>query len=149
MSRPTRKNNILDTDQTKHAAQDNPNRHFSPPVTFLFQESILYTSIPLKRNVSARITLRGLGRLIWVDNVGFIVERLICVWCIHQDVWLWPIVRFTSALGLHWCLFCTDSSTNVNTPWSMSVTPSFLVNNINNQSTESADGLGVAGRFEK
>ena len=34
-------------------------------VDFLFQESLFYTSIPLKRNVSARISLRGLRSLIW------------------------------------------------------------------------------------
>ena len=52
---------------------------FSPAVDFLFQESVLYTSIPLRRNVSAWISLRGLGRLIWVDtlrrghNVGLLI----------------------------------------------------------------------------
>ena len=66
-----------------HAAQAYPDKHFSPPVDFLFQESLLYTSVPLRRNVSARISLRGVRRLIWVDtlrrahNVGFLVERLI------------------------------------------------------------------------
>ena len=41
-------------------------------------------SIPLRRNVSARISLRGLHRLIWVDtlrrfhNDGFLFERLKC-----------------------------------------------------------------------
>ena len=51
-------------------------------VDFLFQESLLYTSILLRRNVSARISLRGLRMLIWVDtlrrvhNVGFLTERL-------------------------------------------------------------------------
>ena len=49
----------------------------------MFQESLLYTSIPLKRNVSARISLRGQRRLIWVDklrrchNVCFLAGRLI------------------------------------------------------------------------
>ena len=52
---------------------------------FLFQESLLYTSIPLRRNVSTRISLRGLRRVIWVDrlrrvnNVGFLVEQLIYI----------------------------------------------------------------------
>ena len=52
---------------------------------FLFQESLLYTSIPTRRNVSARISLRGLRRLILVDIlrrvhiVGFLVERLIYI----------------------------------------------------------------------
>ena len=73
----------IDPDQLKHAAQVNPDWHFSPPVDFLLQESFLYTCIPLRRNVSARISLRGLRRLIWVDalrighNVGFLAERLI------------------------------------------------------------------------
>ena len=47
----------IDTDQPKQAAQANPDRDFSPPVDFLFQESLLYTSIPLRRNVSARISM--------------------------------------------------------------------------------------------
>ena len=52
----------------------------------LFQESLLYTYIPLRQNVSVRISLRGLRRLIWVDtvrrahNVGFLEERLIFHW---------------------------------------------------------------------
>ena len=60
-------------------------RHFSPPVDFLFHESLLFISIPLRRNVSARISLRGMRRLIWVDtlrrshNVGFLAERLNCL----------------------------------------------------------------------
>ena len=48
--------------------QANLDRHFSLRVDFLFQEPLLYTSIPLRRNVSARISLRGVHRLIWVDN---------------------------------------------------------------------------------
>ena len=65
----------IDPDQLKQAY---PDRHFSPPVDFLFQESFLYTSISQRRNVSARISLRGLRTLIWVDtlrrchNVGFL-----------------------------------------------------------------------------
>ena len=42
-------------------------KHFSPHVDFLFRESLLYTSISLRRNVSYRIVLcglRGLRRLI-------------------------------------------------------------------------------------
>ena len=60
-----------------------PDRHFSPPVDFLFKESLLYISIPLRLNVSARMSLCGLRRLIWIDilrrdyNVGFLTERLI------------------------------------------------------------------------
>ena len=46
----------IDPDQQKHAAQANPDSHFSPPDDFLFQESLLYTSIHLRRNVSARIS---------------------------------------------------------------------------------------------
>ena len=62
----------IDPDQPKHVTQANPDRHCSPPVDFLFQEALLYTSI-------------SLGRLIWVDtlrrchNVGFLAGRLICV----------------------------------------------------------------------
>ena len=55
MSRPSRKPTLwtqsIDPDQPKHAAQANPDRHFS------------------RRNVSARIRLRGLRRLIWVDTL--------------------------------------------------------------------------------
>ena len=36
------KTNIVDLHQPKHATQANPDWHFSPPVDFLFQESILY-----------------------------------------------------------------------------------------------------------
>ena len=36
------------------------------PVDFLFQESLLYTSISLRRNVAARISLI---RLNWVDTL--------------------------------------------------------------------------------
>ena len=60
----------LDPDQYQHAAQDNPDICFSPPVDFLFQESLLYTSILLRRNVSARISLlRGLRRPIQGDTL--------------------------------------------------------------------------------
>ena len=50
----------IDPDQPKHAEQANPDGQFSPPVDFLFQESLLYISTSLKRNVSARISLRRL-----------------------------------------------------------------------------------------
>ena len=74
---------IVDPDQTKHA-QAKPDRHFLPPVEFLFQEILLLTIITLRRNVLARIILRELRRLICVDtlrrvhNVGFLVERPTC-----------------------------------------------------------------------
>ena len=45
------KTNSVDPDQPKHAAQANPDRHCSPPVDFLFQETLLYNSISLRRNV--------------------------------------------------------------------------------------------------
>ena len=70
----------IDPDQPKHVAQANPDRYFSPSMDFLFQESLLYTSILLRRNVSARICMRGLRRLFWVGslrkvlNVDFLVE---------------------------------------------------------------------------
>ena len=60
----------------------NPDGPFSPPEDFLFQESLLYTSISLRRNVSARNSLRGLRTLIWINtlrrghNVGFLAGRL-------------------------------------------------------------------------
>ena len=72
----------IDPDQPKA----NPVRHYSLPVDFLFQESLLYTSILLRRNVSTRISLCRLRRLIWVDTLrrvhtaGFLVERLQCVY---------------------------------------------------------------------
>ena len=52
---------------------------------FCFRNHYSIPLSPLKRNVSARISLRGLHRLIWLDalrrdhNVGFLVERLICL----------------------------------------------------------------------
>ena len=52
-------------DHPKHAAQAYPDKHFSPAVDFLFQESLLYTFIPLTRNTSPRISLHGLRMLIW------------------------------------------------------------------------------------
>ena len=64
----------IDADQPKHAAQANPGGHFSPPVDFLFRESLLFTFIHLRRNVSVRID--ALRR---VHNVGFLVKRLIYV----------------------------------------------------------------------
>ena len=73
----------IDPAQPKHAAQAYPFRHFSDPVDVLFQESLLYTCIPLRRNLSARISLCGQRRLIWVDTwgrchiVGFLAGRLI------------------------------------------------------------------------
>ena len=36
----------IDLDQSKHAPQAYPDRHFSPSVDFLFQESLLYTLFP-------------------------------------------------------------------------------------------------------
>ena len=84
--------NLVDPDQPNHAAQANPDRHCSPPVDFLFQESLLYTSIPQRRNLSVRNSMCGLRRLIQVDILrrvhdvgtsrysppfGFLVGRLI------------------------------------------------------------------------
>ena len=72
----------IDPDLPKHAAQAYPDRHCSPPVDFLFQESLLYTSITLSRNVSARISLPGFRRLIWgqyitqIHNVCFLAGLL-------------------------------------------------------------------------
>ena len=69
-------------DQPTHVAQANHDRHFSPPVGFLFQESLLYTSIPLRLSSSARISLRRMRRLILVGtlrrvhNVSLFTERL-------------------------------------------------------------------------
>ena len=88
MSRPARKLTLwesIDPDHHKQAAQGYPTRHFSPHVDFQFQESLLYTSIPLKRNVSDLISLCGLRRLIWVDtlrnghNVDFLSGSLTSV----------------------------------------------------------------------
>ena len=61
---------------SKHSAQAYPNRHFSTPLDFLFQES---SPLSPRRNVSARIIL---PRLICVDTlrrgnyVGLLLERL-------------------------------------------------------------------------
>ena len=59
----------MDSDQPMYAAQAYPDIHFSPPVDFLFQETLLHTSTPLRWNVSARIGLRGLCSLIWIDTL--------------------------------------------------------------------------------
>ena len=75
----------INWDQPKHAAQANLDRQFLPPVDFLFQESLLVTSIPLSWNVSAWISLH---KLIWVytlrqvNNVGF--RRLIWVYTLRR-----------------------------------------------------------------
>ena len=55
--------------------------------TDTFQESLLYTSFPLRQNVSAQISLHRLCRLIWVDTlrrghtVSFLVGWLIYWLC--------------------------------------------------------------------
>ena len=59
----------VSTHQPKQTGQANPDGHFSPHVDFLFRESLPYTSFPLKRNVSARISLHRLHRLVWVDTL--------------------------------------------------------------------------------
>ena len=77
--------NTINLDQPKHAALTYPDRQFQLPLDFLFQESLLYTSIPLRRDVSAQISLHGLRSLICVDSlrrvhtVGFLVEWLIYI----------------------------------------------------------------------
>ena len=73
--------------QLKHAAQDYPDIHFSPHVDFPFQDSLLYTYIPPRRNVSVRISRRGLRRPIWVDTLrrgrsGSLTGRL-CLTKLH------------------------------------------------------------------
>ena len=59
----------IDPDQPKHALEACPDRHFSSPVDFLFQESLLYTSIPPETEYvgpdqSARSAQADLGRYI-------------------------------------------------------------------------------------
>ena len=74
---------------SEHAAQAYSERQFSAPVDFLSQESLL-----LRRNMSARISLRGLRRLIWVDtlrrshNVGFLAERLNYLFMMIYILWV-------------------------------------------------------------
>ena len=73
-------------DQPKHVPQANPDRYVSPPMDFLFQKSLLYTSIPLRRNVSARISLRrliGVDTLRRVHHVGILAERLLLLLCLY------------------------------------------------------------------
>ena len=41
---------IIDPDQPYYTAQAYPDRHYSPPVDFSFQESLLYTYMSLSRN---------------------------------------------------------------------------------------------------
>ena len=65
--------------QPNHTAQAYPDIHFSLPADFLFRESLLYTSILLRRNVSARISLRGPCILIWVDTLRR-VHTLVFSW---------------------------------------------------------------------
>ena len=43
----------IDPDQPKDAARAYTDIHFSPPLDFLLQESFVYTSIHLRRNMSA------------------------------------------------------------------------------------------------
>ena len=71
------------------------------PVDFLFQESLLYTYIPLRRNVSARISLRGMRMLVRVDTLRrvhhfFFVERLIYLYysLISQKVFEKHLIYF-------------------------------------------------------
>ena len=57
----------IDPDQPKHAMQAYSDRHCSPPVDFLFQESLLYTPVPLEcvgPDQSAGIAQADLGRYI-------------------------------------------------------------------------------------
>ena len=89
MSRPARKQTVCTlrkvSTRISLSMPRRLTRHLSPPVDFLFQESLLYTSIPLRRNVTARISLREPRRLIWVDTlrrghyVAFLAGRLICM----------------------------------------------------------------------
>ena len=70
-----------DPDQPKHVAQANPDIHFSPPVDFLFQASLLYTSIPpgtecVCPDQSAR-TAMTVDTLRRGHYVCFLAERLI------------------------------------------------------------------------
>ena len=58
-----------DPEQPKHAAHAYPDRHFSPPVDFLFHYSLLYTSFPpetecVDPDPSARTAQADLGRYI-------------------------------------------------------------------------------------
>ena len=81
LSRFTRKPILWIKYQPKHNVHTRPDRHFSPPVDFLLQESILLTFIPPETECIDR----RLCRLLWVDtlrivhNVGFLMERLICI----------------------------------------------------------------------
>ena len=84
-------NNVTKGEIDQNAAQAKPGRFFLLPVVILFQESLLYTSIPLRRNVSIRISLR---RLIWIDtlrrghNVGFFLERLFSFLILFTELWI-------------------------------------------------------------
>ena len=66
---------------------------------YLSQESLLYISIALRRNMSARIILRGLHRLVCpailsrVHNVGVRVERLKCNFPLHQNSMFKPKIE--------------------------------------------------------
>ena len=57
----------------------------------MFQESLLYNSIPLRRNVSVRISLRGLRRLIWSIHYAESI-MLVCSW--NGALWNCDTVSF-------------------------------------------------------
>ena len=81
MSRSTRKQTLWTLRKVStRSSLSMPRRLTLTEVDFLFQESWLSTSIPMRRSVSAQISLRGLRRLIWVDtlrvhNAGYLVQR--------------------------------------------------------------------------
>ena len=80
------KTNIVDSALSIDPDQPKPDRHFSPPEYFLF-ESLLYTSIPLRRNLSARISMRGLRRLIWIDTLRKVHNVFVFVWNVSYVAW--------------------------------------------------------------
>ncbi|MES9879999.1 MAG: hypothetical protein ABW185_03875, partial [Sedimenticola sp.] len=64
----------------------NPGRHFPPLGDILLQETLLYTYITHRREMSGGIRLRGLHKVIRLDTlrrchiVGFLATRLILWW---------------------------------------------------------------------
>ena len=70
MSRSTRKPTLLTLRKVSTRISLSMPRMLiqADPVDFLFQGSLLFTPISLRRNMSAQISLRALRRLIWVDT---------------------------------------------------------------------------------
>ena len=84
---------------------------------FCFRNHYSISLSPLRRNVSARISLRGLRRLIWVDTlrrghyVGFLAG--LCSFCSGRDInTFWQSDKFFSMTSFYLLSHCF-SITNI------------------------------------